>query len=493
MKFFIYILFLFPIFLQAQKHDNNFVIGYYGITKPELGLTSINFNPFKIAAIPKKSKMDIDRTCSIISDKTGKLAFYTNGQHIENDNQDTVQNGLFFNQSDGFTILQGCLVLPFPEKDSMYLVMYQQSGFIPNTTAFGIKKFQYGVVDMSLNNGKGKMISKGFDVMPTDIYPIYGHLSAVKQANGKDWWIYTMQDNNKGFGSCNIFYRYQLTKDGFTYVDKQTIAKSIPDGVGTAVFSPDGKKYAIFNDVGPTLGRQLDVFDFDRCTGKFSNQNTINYTNPDYDGEGLSFSPNSQYLYAALNKYLLQYDMNEQDIKKSEKIIAKSKEIKTCLNTQTNFCNAQLAPNGKIYIAGCGCAKAYHIIHEPNKSDTLCNVEQVGLTLPTYYFASIPNFPNFQLGKMDCTVSASEAEEKIDISIYPNPTNGLLHLNIDIINPNTETKLIISDVTGSTKASFIINQQNNTFDVNNLANGLYICNLLSNNNVIYKYKLVILK
>jgi hypothetical protein len=492
MKNIICIILLFPILLEAQKHNNNFISGLKYFDKDSMsGLTLINFDKDNKRSLTrlKKGKMYIYQTVATISDKTGKLAFYTNGQHIDNVSQDTIENAVFFKyQNSGFTIDQGCLVLPFPEKDSMYLVLTQYPDFKPSGF-FGIKKFQYGVVDMSLNNGKGKMISKNIDVMPLGIYPTYGKITAVKKANGKDWWIYTVGEGTPPEVGSNIFYRYQLTKNGFSYDGQQIIDKKIPEGVGTAEFSPDGTKYANYTNVGPNFPHQLHVFDFNRCTGLFSNQKSIVYTNLNDNGVGVAFSPDSRYLYVGLNKKLIQYDTKFIDLKQTEKIVAISKNIKYCGNTTVDFGNMQLAPDGKIYIAGYGCAKAYHIIHEPNKPDTLCKVEQAGLVLPTYYDATMNKFPNFQLGKMDCTVSASEAEEKMNIRAYPNPATTELNLvyNQEIL---AHSELIIRDVQGEIMYQKSISDK---VELSNFAAGIYFLQVKNNAKVLWREKIIVLK
>lgn len=68
--------------------------------------------------------------------------------------------------------------------------------------------------------------------------------------------------------------------------------------------------------------------------------------------------------------------------------------------------------------------------------------------------------------------------EELGISIYPNPTNGILKLNFA---GNQVQKLNVSDITGKTVFEKTNVQQNETIDLSGFANGIYIIILETEN------------
>jgi hypothetical protein len=350
MKLNLYILILLSLSqsIFGQKHDNIWCIGGLLPNQPKIGASFLDFT-IKDSLVKyyseAKSRFSFDQTCASICDKTGKLALYSNGVRTKNWNHDTIPtNG---NMVRGFnygaTIIQGTLILPFPEKDSLYLMLYEEPGF--SGSDFLIYKAHYAIIDMSKNDGKGGIIElkKKIPKVTDEYFPCYGKLCAIKQPNGIDWWIYTMKYNS------NIFYRYALTKDGFSFIDTQTYGKAVVDGVGAANFSLNGKYHARYNNVSVKDGQFLDVYDFDRCTGQFSNQRSIKYKKDVY-GAGVAFSPNSRFLYVAIGYDLLQYDMEAKNFAASEKRISRLDTAKVCYGGNVmDYYNCQLAPDGKIY------------------------------------------------------------------------------------------------------------------------------------------------
>lgn len=111
-----------------------------------------------------------------------------------------------------------------------------------------------------------------------------------------------------------------------------------------AKFSPDGSKLV--------LGKY--VFDFDRVTGKVSNQREFT----SLSAYGVSFSPNSRYLY--FDKYyssIYRVDVTSDDLHSTVQLIDSG------INVELS--SMQLGPDGKIYIAEVGAA-ALHVIHYPD-------------------------------------------------------------------------------------------------------------------------------
>ncbi|MCB9294600.1 MAG: PKD domain-containing protein [Lewinellaceae bacterium] len=178
----------------------------------------------------------------------------------------------------------------------------------------------------------------------------------------------------------------------------QEIGEPVPSGLGQALFSPDGTKHIRYNGISDQEGEYTTIYDFDRCTGELSNFRQFNYPQGGPAG-GAAFSKNSRYLYTTSSIYIYQYDLWADDIEASRTLIA---EYDGYLNfLPTTFYQAQLGPDGKIYICASNGVRSLHVIHNPDAACPACGVEQHGIALPTYNAFSIPNQPNYRLGPID--------------------------------------------------------------------------------------------
>lgn len=469
-------------FLMAQNHDYNWLMGYGGQdpNAPEIGLSMLSFaNGKETITSEDKAIMTFYQTCSSISDKTGKLAFYTNGCYIANAQHDSLKRGRISKRKTPYQIIQGALILPYPQKDSLYLVIHEQAGFFKNTHRgkeidwYGAQKTFYSVVDMAKQEGKGEVIVNQKPFLPDSFYATYGRLTAFKQPDGINWWILIMESMKKRV------LRYELTKDGLRYVSTQTLDLDLEDGVGAAVIAPDAKSFAYFVDYGSAYGQYLSVFDLDPCSALLSNLRKIEYKDT-ISGGGVAISPNSRYLYVALGDRIHQHDLKTNNLFASEKKVAEWDGFIAIV--PTDFFKLQLAPNGKIYVGNSSATKYLHVIENPNLQDTLCTVKQHSIALPTYYHECLPYFPNFRQKAIDCTIATKEPDYFKYVAIAPNPTYGqvTLHFNLAI---QTDLQLQILDISGNKLQQHYINQETTSFqiDLENYPTGCYFYLLTDKN------------
>ena len=114
-----------------------------------------------------------------------------------------------------------------------------------------------------------------------------------------------------------------------------------------------------------------------------------------------------------------------------------------------------------------------HVIEKPNLGDTLCEVKSHSIVTPTWYFASMPKFSNFRLGKVaqPCITSLEDMNE-IFLNIYPNPVTDILTIEaLERINNQTVTVL---DILGKTLLSQKLSIGKNNLNMSNFPNGTYI-------------------
>jgi hypothetical protein len=493
MKKIILFYFLCSIFkLYGQQEGNVWLMGYtYAGAVPlakdsKFGLINMNFYqpPF-----PNYIK-EFDRgfqsggvNTSICTD-SNRIDIFYNGMNVYNRNYKIMENGDTINYNYNNTktphdvFAQEGLLLAYPGKKKQYLLLHMQSEWHHGIYICGMRIYQ-SVIDLNKNNGLGKVTvrKKLFLEDSLDI----GRMASVRHANGRDWWI-LVQRNDK-----SEYYKFLLTPQGLTIHSTQKIGKSEGSSVGQAVFSPDGKTYVNYNGAG-------EVFDFDRCSGLLSNARKINFVYLDFYGSGVAISPNSRFAYVSIFDYLYQYDLWAADIDKSKILIATNDGFKNDLGLGCYFNYAQLAPNGKVYVAPRGSIQYLHVINEPDKLGAACGFVIRGVELASYHDLGLPNHPNFALGALKgspCdtlkSVATKDVEEE-NVKIYPNPAADVLNVSM----PNAKAaKLIIKDISGRIlESTDFINQA--MISTANYFNGMIFCEVWQSNQLIETKRIVIL-
>ena len=241
---------------------------------------------------------------------------------------------------------------------------------------------------MSANDGNGQVIFKNAPVVIDTIHN--DGLHAVKHANGRDWWVVAAKKHS------NVYFILLFSPLGIS-VHQQAIGNVAVDGntYGELVFSPDGSKLARFNPQD-----DLQVFDFDRCTGELSNLvhvPVIDDADIEYFG-GLAWSADGRYLYAAEVKRLLQFDTWAPDLAGSMVIVAEAEPPVCFLSGTIGY--MELGPDGMIYSRPLNGQNCMHRIKHPERGGTACEFEQNYYQLE-YPYANMPHFPNFRLGPLD--------------------------------------------------------------------------------------------
>lgn len=445
MRFFYFLSALFlALPLLSQKHDNVWMFGYDSKTLiPEIEGTigSFDENHISLSYIP--TQLNIFSTNATISDEEGNLLFYTNGCFIADSTHEIMENGEGVNPGVVYDLkcgedaylpyytsgVQSCLILPKPDSESEYYLFHKHIIY-EYEPVFDVitDKLLYTVINTELNNGKGAVVQK--NQIAIDSIQAFGQLSAVKHANGMDWWVLSQGYEN------NDYFTIKVTANGIEDVFVQSIG--IPathagsSGGGQAVFSPDGTKYVRYN---PFDG--IFIYDFNRESGTLSNFKLLSV--PEIEGVisgGAAISPSSRYLYVSHTIELYQYDLHSADIETSKILIDTFDGFQSPFSTL--FYSMQLAPDCRIYMTSQNTVDFLHVINAPDEEGESCNFQQHSIELPYNHGFSIPNFPNFRLGPLvegvdpepPCELVVSTDESVISregevekIYVFPNPAN----------------------------------------------------------------------
>jgi PKD repeat protein len=248
-------------------------------------------------------------------------------------------------------------------------------------------------IDMAQNDGLGRVISKNQLVL-SDSFD-YGKMTACRHANGRDWWILIPR---RQIGS---FHRLLYDPEGFHLLGIQTFPDFVQSrrGLGNAVFSPDGTRYALADLFKSGEPDSSYLFHFDRCTGLLSDPEALIHPNDTGGIPNFCFSPNSRYLYKTRTKYLYQYDTYAPNVAASRQLVAVADDY---VNIQQGyFMQMQLAPDGKIYISSRTAVPFLHRIDYPDRPGAACQVCQHCVDSLVATTFSIPSFPHFRLGPLD--------------------------------------------------------------------------------------------
>jgi hypothetical protein len=250
--------------------------------------------------------------------------------------------------------------------------------------------------------------------------------------------------------------------------------------------------------------------DFDRCSGEFSNVQTYNYVyqvdsalaaqgHPDHvpnvlGGLSVALSPNGRFLYANHLATIDQFDL-QSGVNDSTQLVHLGEPVDSPIDVGGWWTRTmQLAPNGKIYVSTYnGGISAFHVINQPDSFGLACNFVPFGQQVNTISTTSLPNMPNYRLGKLmgsPCdTIISGINETKIDntFNVFPNPANSYFTVSLKEYAPDLH--LMVLDVTGKKLYQQSIYLEA-TIDVSGYTSGIYFIRVESQGKLIGVSKLI---
>lgn len=405
----------------AQFHDNTSIFGFEGAslttyTKEPYDSTDniqLTFSGGNIRVLPKKyiGIHEIFLNNAPYSDKNGNFSFLSLGDDAYNKKFKPIDPK---NPLIAKPVLNGGnaapeqlnLAMPSPRDDAFATLIYSDLYFgkiknaVFDSTSMTFTDSTYTThlnlyaaeIELNGENGLAKYIYQGKVIIKDTLT---GKFTATRHANGRDWWIIAPR-----FGFYDTYYVLLLDKQGLSVHHKQKFNFTVEQGVGTAVFSPDGKYYVITEATNFYTNGKISIFNFDRCSGELKFKEQI--LTPACFCNNVAIAPNSRYMYGTEITKAFQYDLYAPSVAKSKKLIATYDGVLSLGKNQANFYRMQLMPDRRIYCTSFGFASEYfHIIENPNILGVGCNFKQRYLKLPARNIGSVPNFPNYRLGPID--------------------------------------------------------------------------------------------
>lgn len=437
--------------------------------------------------------INLDPT-ALICNENGELIFYTNGckvmnaQHEIMENGDTINAGARHHQYCNFSYpsIQGVMGLPKPDAPDQYGLFHS----VVDDDIFLITELRYTEINAAQNDGLGEVIFKDQTILQDTISSL---VSAVRHANGRDWWIVGGKHNS------NAFYTIYYGPNGPEYSGNIQLIDSVETStdIRQTTFSPDGSIYAVANRF-----HGVRLYHFDRCAGMLSNLAKFDLEADTLSVTGVAISPNNRFLYIGAIDYLYQFDLEDDNIAESGQIVAQYDGyiVDNSPSLRTTFGHLMHAPDGKIYGTAPNSSNVLHIIHNPNEIGLDCNVEQHGFELPTMHGFRPPNLPHFRLWDIpgspcdtlgiDMPTSTDEVVDNTpSFQVFPNPA----HTNITIkFEQQLSGELRLFNIAGQLVLSTRVDRSNQAqLNVQRFADGLYLASFYDDDGLVSWQKFLI--
>ncbi len=478
--------------LYSQGRNNLWLLGYQsGQIGPTTSLrANVDFSTGNAVVSPVTRKMKLSETQGNISDVNGNLLMSSNGIWVANATGDTMMNGGGLNPNQftldwantsisSLNVPKGNIILPMPGDSNKYILFHMTGNYNsnPNLVLCGLALY-YTIVDISLDNGFGEVISKNQIAFNDTL--TWG-ITACKHANGRDWWLVGIRDNS------NTLITVLLTPYGVSTPYYHSFANKISD-MGNAcqpTFSPNGNKFAFTTAIPSGNGYALktNLFDFDRCSGAFSNHRIINTPDSTF-AIGTAFAANSKYLYTCARNHIFQIN-TDTTILKADTIATYDGFVSV---QPSNFYTMFLAPDKKIYVTSIGSVVDHHVINYPDSAGLACDVQQHSLHIPCLNFGSVPNHPNYFLGADTSTIcdsltSGLNAElrmQNAELKVSPNPARSIITINASHVKGLKASFSIfnsVGELIGKRAASVYGGYVTQDVYIQELQSGIYIVRL----------------
>jgi hypothetical protein len=519
------ILICFEFAAIAQKHDNIWISGIKtGVSNLRFG-NVLDFSSNEVELKDSAIALPLYMIWSsiTISDKSGKLAFYTNGNVVANKNHKIMElgenlnpetpygnskthTGEYFNQ-DYFPY--SYMVYPSCADAHLFYLLHLSMSSSSNGYQFNSKYVKITKIDLQKNNEKG-----GIEYASKKLLDkiAKGQIILIKHGNGCDWWMLLVDSDLQVYSS--ILLQEDKISDvvenelGFDH--GELIRRDSINVYGTPLqVSRDGS--LIYQYIGNGRTR---ILAFDRCMGIITVKRLFDLPMCRFDytlesgrihkvttGHFLGqFSQLNRYLYTGCADGFYQWDLESDDLLDSGiKLFGYPFPLdrnQDEMKNQVFIPTPQYGPDGKIYWL---FDHTHYVIHHPERKGEACEFEGPRALGQIVDFDS-PHYPNYQLGPLSgsaCdTLDSGDtiAEERNILKIYPNPTPGPITVELELPGWDREgLELVIYDALGKRIYAHSFGKWTylHTVDPGVLSAGIYIVQLKLKGRVLATEKIVV--
>lgn len=279
-----------------------------------------------------------------ISNTQGELMFYAGGSthstsygQLFNSDHDRINSHSSVNLHISGTAVQNSITFPCPFDTSKMMLLQNNANGVGGFSYSLLKKNTQGKYELDTPSINTPINIPGFN---NNNFRIGEYLTAAPKCDGIGHWVAVVATHGV-VDSFNTLFILSIDSNGinvadsqFLYLSKYNNGRRDLYGAGQAKFSPDATKLALFKY----------FWDFDRKTGEINNR--VEIPDNEIDIYGLTFSPNSRYIYWInyVNDSLFRLDLSQRDFESSIEYIGNSPR------KLTNS-SMQIGPDNKIYVA----------------------------------------------------------------------------------------------------------------------------------------------
>jgi len=340
-----------PVTYTGYTYDR---LNYNWFFGENAGLT---FDPIQSGGTPTplSGSMVSQEGVSSISNKEGKLIFYTNGETVYTSGNTVMSNGSGLVSSG--TSTQSSIIIPQPGNNNNYYIFTTDYNGSPNG-------FEYSIVNMRLQGGFGQVETKNNRLINL---PLTEKVTACSHSTEDAYWVITHTSGDTSF------YSYKVSSVGLSGPIITNIGSTHNTARGYMKTSPDCTKLiSVLYDEDI-----IDIFDFEASDGTLSNFVSITGKTFDVGPYGLEFSSDSSKFYVSegAGEKIYQYNLSYTA---ATEIL--NNEIEVGNISGSSLGALQMGADEKVYVADLG--KNYlHTIHRPNGLGVQCNFQENAFNL----------------------------------------------------------------------------------------------------------------
>ncbi|MFD2202129.1 gliding motility-associated C-terminal domain-containing protein [Shivajiella indica] len=334
---------------------------------------------------PVGHNRDIPAGTTTISDETGQVLFFTDGQSVWDLNGDLMENGDDIGGDN--TASESVIAVPIPQNQTVFYVFTTQS------SANGSNQVKYSVVDIKTENptGVGSVVTKDNFLFS----PSTEHSAAL--ASGDTTWVMFHELGN------NTFRAYPVSQFGIGQPVFSSVGSNhnFNTGVGSMKFSPDGSQLAITIQEGNCS--RLEIFDFNQQTGRMTEYALLDLGCGD-EIYGLEFSQDASRIFVSysngsgrIEEFLIKTPLEQREedgpdpdlscgscfenasTRAARENCILSSSIRNNLTTAGPFGSLQIGPDGQIYVSRPGQGTITRIQPGANCDDSFYDEQGVNL------------------------------------------------------------------------------------------------------------------
>lgn len=484
---------------HAQLSDRLWLGGYAEF--PDVagyGHFTLRFQDGAVQVQPMPLTFQFESTVAVAADTAGQLLFYANGCAVANRQHEIMPNGQGLNPGSlsdqvcpgkGYVVPQGAMVLPMPGDSNRYCLLHLGAAYEPGRK-LRLGPLYYTIVDMSLQNGLGEVVSKNNLLLDGDL----GAFTVIRHGNGRDWWVLVPEFGNR------IWHTWLLSTQGLAAMPPQTIALAggACEHYAQTATSPDGSRIANWGDC------RVTVLDFDRCAGLLDGPLELAAPTHWFAGGGVAFSPSGRYLYATSHTVLFRADLAANAPQLDTMRFSYDPYLHSPYDVPGNsFHYLVNGPDGKIYGNIPSRARYLHTLKNPDGA-SIANIgfAPQNISLPVTNVRTLPHFPNFRLydlfgspcdtlGIDGPSVAAHEPDRAagLGFGLAPNPADAAA--NVHFWQPFSGTLCLVDALGRVQRQQRLDKSSSTTLECQGLPNGIYYLQVQKENGTTRSARLVI--